>query len=100
MTIRDVTPGAAERRANLRRSILLIVAKVLGVLVADFLLLRIWAPNLINMHQDLALAGSIVCFALALAATGWLAFQLWVDIGRLNRARRRGAPAHIRTVED
>ena len=84
----------------MRRSLLKIAAKVLGVAVLDFLLLRIWAPNLINKHQDLALAGSIACFALAIAATGWLAYQLWVDIGRLNNARRRGALPNIRTIED
>jgi hypothetical protein len=100
MNIRDVTPGATDTPAILRRRVIRIVAKTLAVLVLDFLLLRIWAPNLINRHQDLALAGSIVCFVLALAATGWLAFQLWTDIGRLIRARRRGARSHIRIVED
>lgn len=100
MNIRDVTPGVSDRRDALRRSLLKIAAKILGVAVLDFLLLRIFAPNLINQHQDLALAGGIVCFALAIAATLWLAYQLWVDIGRLNHARRRGALPTIRTIED
>jgi hypothetical protein len=100
MNIRDVTPGASDRRDALRRSLLKIAAKVLGVAVLDFLLLRVWAPNLVNQHQDLALAAGIACFALAIAATAWLAYRLWVDIGRLNHARRRGALPNIRTIED
>jgi hypothetical protein len=100
MNIRDVTPDAAARRDALRRSLLKIAGKVLGVAALDFLLLRIFAPNLVNQHQDLALAASLACFAIAIAATAWLAYQLWVDIGRLNRARRRGALPTIRTIED
>ena len=42
-------------------------------------LLRLWAPDLINMHNDWALAGSLICLATALAVTVWLAFQLWSD---------------------
>jgi hypothetical protein len=100
MNIRDVTPGAADRRDALRRALLKIGAKVLGVAVLDFLLLRIFAPNLVNQHRDLALAASLACFAVAIAATAWLAYQLWVYIGRLNHARRRGALPNIRTIED
>jgi uncharacterized membrane protein YedE/YeeE len=100
MTIRDVTPGAAGTRAVLRRLALGIAAKVLVVAILDFVLLRIWAPNLINRHQDLALAEAIGCLAGAFAAAGWLAFQLFADIGRFNRERRFAASSRIRIIED
>ena len=73
-------------------------AKVLGVGVLDFLLVRIWAPNLVNQHQDLALAASIGCLLIALAATVWLAFQLWFDLRRFAEARRRIGRVHILKV--
>jgi hypothetical protein len=62
--------------------------KVVLVGAIDFLALRIWAPDLINAHQDLALVGAIVCLVIALAATLWLVFQLWIDLKRFNISRR------------
>ena len=63
--------------------------KLLGVGVLDFVLVRIWGPNLINLHSDLALAGAIACFLLALVAGIWLIFQLWFDLWRFADAKRQ-----------
>ena len=60
-----------------RRYAIEIGLKIAAIALLDFLLLRILAPDLVNMHQDLALAGAILCIALAIAATGWLGLQLW-----------------------
>ena len=73
--------------------------KVVVVCVIDFVALRIWAPNLVDLHQDLALAAAIACIALAVLATLWLAFQLWIDVKRFNLARRALPHVHTRTIE-
>lgn len=54
-------------------------AKVLAVAVAVFVLTRIWGPNLINRHQDLALAGGVACYVAAVTAIGWVAVQIRMD---------------------
>ncbi len=74
-------PKGRARSAVLarRRLVLRAALKSVGVAVVDFVLLRLWAPDLINMHNDWALAGSLICLATALAVTVWLAFQLWSD---------------------
>jgi hypothetical protein len=85
---------------SLRRSrILNAVVKALGVAALDFILLRIGAPNLINMHQDLALAGAILCLILAFVVTGWWIVSLWSDVILPRRRRRRLVP-HSQTIED
>jgi hypothetical protein len=63
--------------------------KLLGVGILDFLLIRIWGPDLINMHSDLALAGAIACFLLAVVAAIGLVFQLWFDLRRFADAKRQ-----------
>ncbi len=79
---------------NLLRNFALTLAwKLLGVLALDFLLLRIWGPNLVNRHDNLALAGALACFFIAIIATAWLAFQLWIDIRRFLDAKRHLATA-------
>ena len=72
-----------------RRFGLKIGLKLVTTLVADFALLRIWAPNLVNRHQDLALAGAIACVVVAFALTLWLGFHLWLDFRQLADARRQ-----------
>ncbi len=80
---------------NLFRNFALTLAwKLLGVATVDFVLLRILGPNLVNRHQDLALAGALVCFLVAIVATAWLAFQLWIDIRRFIDAKRHLARAN------
>ena len=63
-----------------------------AVAVLDFLLARIWGPQLINRHDDAALAAGVLCFAVALAATVWLIATASTDLRRLRRARRLAAP--------
>jgi hypothetical protein len=67
--------------------------KLLGVMALDFVLLRIWGPDLVNRHRDLALAGALACFFVAIVATAWLAFQLWIDVRRFIDAKRHLARA-------
>ncbi len=100
MNIRTAGQGASERAARLRRFLLKILWKCLPVGVLDFLLAAVWGPNLINRHQNLALAGAVACFLAALFVTGWLALQLWLDVGLLNQ--RGSASVHTlhRTNED
>jgi uncharacterized PurR-regulated membrane protein YhhQ (DUF165 family) len=87
MTIRgeDQALGAARAR---RRVLVGLTLKTVAVLLADFVLLRLAAPNLVNLHSDLALAGAVGCLLLALAATGWLAVTAWRDVMLSNRLRR------------
>jgi len=72
-----------------RRFGLKIGLKLVAVAIIDFVLLRIFAPNLVNRHQDLALAGAVICLVIAVAATIWLGFQLWLDLKQLADARRQ-----------
>ncbi len=79
---------------NLLRNVVLTVAwKLLGVLALDFVLVRIVGPNLVNRHDNLALAGALACFFIAIVATAWLAFQLWIDVHRFVDAKRHLARA-------
>ncbi len=79
---------------NLLRTFAITVAwKLLGVLALDFVLLRIWGPDLVNRHDNLALAGALVCGFVAIVATGWLVFQLWIDTCRFIDAKRHFARA-------
>jgi hypothetical protein len=77
----------------LRNFALTLAWKLLSVLALDFVLLRIVGPNLVNRHEDLALAGALACFFIAIIATGWLAFQLWIDARRFIAAKRHLATA-------
>ena len=69
--------------------------KLAGVAVLDFVLLRLWVPDLVNMHDDRALAAGLACLAGAIVATAWLGVQLWTArsrwIGLEPRASSRAA---------
>jgi hypothetical protein len=67
--------------------------KLFGVIALDFVLLRIWGPDLVNRHDNLALAGALGCLLVAIVATAWLAFQLWMDVQRFLDAKRHMARA-------
>jgi hypothetical protein len=94
-TSRDANQGEAVLvEINLVRNFALTIAwKVLGVLALDFVLLRIWGPDLVNRHENLALAGALACLFIAIVATAWLAFQLWIDVHRFIVAKRHLARA-------
>jgi hypothetical protein len=75
--------GRIVRAATTRRRLALRMAlKIVSVALIDFVLLRIWGPDLINLHRDWALALGLACFAAAFALIAWLAFQLWTDRSR------------------
>ena len=77
----------------LRNFVLTIAWKVLSVAVVDFVLLRILGPNLVNRHENLALAGALACCFVAIVVTAWLALQLWIDVRRFLDAKRHRARA-------
>ncbi len=80
--------------SNLLRNFVLAIAwKFLGVVAVDFVLVRILGPNLVNRHDNLALAGALACFLVAIVATAWLAVQLWIDVRRFIDAKRHLARA-------
>jgi len=80
---------------NLLRNFALTIAwKLLGVAAVDFVLVRLWGPDLVNRHDNLALAGALVCCLVAVVATAWLAFQLWIDVRRFIDAKRHLARAN------
>jgi hypothetical protein len=85
----DPSPDGLSPRGVIVKAL----GRILVVGVVDFILLGLWAPNLVNMHRDLALAGAIGCLGLALAATGWLLVALWRDFALFNRLRRYRALA-------
>ena len=80
--VRAGLPGPYLRSNLLRAS---------AVAVSDFLLARVWGPELINRHDDAALAAGVACFAIALAAAAWVIVAFLKDMQRLRRARRLAA---------
>ena len=82
-------PSTNAEAGLVRRFGLKIGLKLVVVGVVDFVLLAILAPNLVNRHQDLALTGAIACLVIAIAASLWLGFQLWLDFRQLADARRQ-----------
>lgn len=98
MSIRKAGLGASERAARLYRFLFRILWKIVGVGVLDFLLVGVWGPNLVNRHQNTALAAAVACFVVALFATGWLVLQLWLDISQ-HQGRSAVLTLH-RTNED
>ncbi len=92
--------GPTRARIRLTRRFTVSIGwKVVAVIAIDFVLLRIWAPDLVNMHSDIALVASIACLIAAVVATLWLAFQLWIDIKRYNRAKRDLARSRVYEIE-
>ena len=63
--------------------------KVLAVFVADFILLRIWAPDLVNLHADWALGLAIVCLLIALSLTVWLVLDVRRGLRKSRAANQR-----------
>jgi hypothetical protein len=98
MNIRIVSNRSGVARVR-RFRLLKLSIKVVGVAAVDFALLAILAPNLIDMHQDWALAGAIACLVVVLALTGWLAWGLWSDRPSANGARGQTRP-HRHLSED
>jgi len=84
--------GAATTR---RRLALFVGLKAAAVLALDFVLLRLWAPDLVNLHSDLALAGALACVVVAAAATGWLVLQLRLDWSRWGRLGPHAVPGVV-----
>lgn len=82
-------PRTIAEAELVRRFGLTIGLKLVAVVVADFVLLGIWAPNLVNRHQNLALVGAIACLLAAATVTIWLGFRLWLDIRQFMDARRQ-----------
>jgi membrane protein YdbS with pleckstrin-like domain len=81
------TSHAADIRL-VRRYTRLIAARLALVGLFDFLSLRIFAPELINLHQDWAVVAGAAFLVAAMVATAWLAFQVWTDLRRFQQERR------------
>ena len=94
MNIRDVTPGVSDRRDALRRSLLKIAAKVLGVAILDFLLLRIGAKDFLASHPDVlhvpVIAIGDALLVLAVATLTAQRLEIWQRASRM-LAEARGA---------
>jgi hypothetical protein len=86
---------AASAVVARRRLAVRVGLKIAGAAVLDFVLLRIWVPDLINRHNDWALAGAIAGLAAALAVGVWLVVQLWSDRSRWARLDPRAAPGVV-----
>ena len=95
----QTTPASAATRLS-RRFVRQVASKLLAVIAIDFLAMRILGPELIDLHDDLALLGAITCFAIALIATGWLIVQLLRDHARYQQARRELTPSLPFSQED
>jgi hypothetical protein len=94
----DLDEPTRARLQRTRRFAVSIGWKLVAVVAIDFVLLRLWAPDLVNMHQDLALLGSLACILVAIAAAVWLGVQLWIDVRRFYP--RKSATIHRLKIED
>ena len=92
--MRSQDPPTLADIQRARRFTLKIGLKIAAVLGFEFLTLRVLGPELIDMHQDLALVGAVIVFAAAILAAGWLIFQIKADIRLLN-AERRTTPRQL-----
>jgi hypothetical protein len=88
MRSQDLETSRAADIRLVRRYTRLIAAKVAAVALFDFLCLRIFAPELIDLHQDWAFVAGVICLAAAIVALAWLAFQVWTDLRRFQQERR------------
>ena len=86
--MRSQDPPTLADIQRARRFTLKIGLKIAAVLGFEFLTLRVLGPELIDMHQDLALFGAMIVYAAAVVAAGWLVFQIRTDIRLLNEERR------------
>lgn len=93
-------PTASTATRLARRYTRRIAGKTLAVIVADFLALRIFGPELIDMHQDLALLGALACFAIAAVATGWLVLQIRLELASYQQERRDLTRALLHSNEE
>ena len=100
MSLSDGKDPVLARQKLLQRFILRTAGKGLGAALAVFVLARVLGPNLINMHDDVALAGGIACFAVAAAIAIWLWLRLNFDLSQYAKARRELAPGPFLKVED
>lgn len=92
--MRSQDPPTLADIQRARRFTLKIGLKIAAILGFEFLTLRILGPELIDMHQDLALIGAVIVFAAAILAAGWLVFQIKADV-RLLKAERRLPPRQL-----
>ena len=92
--MRSQDPPTLADIQRARRFTLKIGLKIAAVLGFEFLTLRVLGPELIDMHQDLALVGAVILFAAAILAAGWLIFQIKAAIRLLN-AERRTTPRQL-----
>lgn len=88
MRSQDLETSRAADIRLVRHYTRLIAAKVAVVALFDFLCLRIFAPELIDLHRDWALILGVICLAAAMVAPVWLAFQVWTDLRRFQQERR------------
>jgi len=84
---RRATRSSEESRTS--RLVAALVAKVFGAGLAIFLLLGIAAPNLVDLHQDVALAGAVLCLVLAAVCAAWALRQILIDRRKIAVARRQ-----------
>jgi len=78
---------AAERRA--KRLLVWLFVKTAGCALAVFVLIAIVAPILVDMRNDLALAGALLSVAAALTIAGWGAAEFYKDSRNIAEARRQ-----------
>jgi len=88
MRSQDLETSRAADIRLVRRYTRRIAAKGAAVVLFDFLCLRIFAPELIDLHQDWAFVVGVICLAAAVVAPVWLAFQVWSDLRRFQQERR------------
>jgi len=92
--MRSKDPAPLADPPSARSITLKIGLKIAAGLGFEFLSLRVIGPELIDMHQDLALFGAVLVLAAAILVAGWLAFVIRADL-RLLKLQRRAPPRQI-----